>query len=175
MASSPPSVRVALDASAILGRNRFARIAGAALHDDVALWSAWIIGELVRKRTEWVAPRVVRENCDVIETRRRLRASRDRISVVLGEISLAVSSVNFPTAPDRDVWWLRDTDDRPVMLTALAAEAEILVTDNSRDCPLGESRNGVLLLGSVSFLESVYQQVPDAREAITAYAQRQAK
>ena len=54
-----------------------------------------------------------------------------------------------------------------------AAGAEILVTDNSRDFPLGERRNGVLPVGSAPFLESVYQQFPDARGPIAAYVQRQ--
>jgi hypothetical protein len=48
------------------------------------------------------------------------------------------------------------------MHTALAAWAEILVTYNSRDFPLGEHRNGVLLLSSATFLASVYRQFPDA-------------
>lgn len=54
------------------------------------------------------------------------------------------------------------------------AGAEILVTDNSRDFSLGERRNGVLLLGSASFLDSVYRQSSDAREAIAAYIQSRA-
>lgn len=161
-----------MDASALLGQHRFALIAGAALHYYDAYWSTWISGELVRKRTEWIALRAVREGWDVIETRRRLRESRDRVNAVLSEMTHVFRSVDYSTTPPADLTWLRDPDDWPVMQTALAADAEILITDNSRDFPLGERRAGILLLGSAQFLTSINQQLPDARSAIAAYVSR---
>jgi hypothetical protein len=59
--------------------------------------------ELVRKRTEWVGPRAVRQNCDVVESRRRLRESRERINTVLDVISLGVKSVDYTTASNVDL------------------------------------------------------------------------
>jgi hypothetical protein len=55
------------------------------------------------------------------------------------------------------------------MRTALAAQADTLVTDNSRDFPLGETRNGVLILGAEAFLAAVYTKFPDAEAAIRQY------
>jgi len=49
-------------------------VAGAFLHYYDAFWSPWIVGEFVRKRTEWIADRAVREGCDRAELRQRLRA-----------------------------------------------------------------------------------------------------
>lgn len=49
-------------------------MAGAFLHYYDAFWSPWIVGEFVRKRTEWIADRAVREGCDRAELRQRLRA-----------------------------------------------------------------------------------------------------
>jgi hypothetical protein len=131
-----------------------------------------VIGELVRLRTEWSAPRAIRESRNVVEPRCRLRDSRERFNAALDEISLAARSVDRTTVSEAGLAWLRDLDDRPVMQAALAAGAGILVTDYSRDFPFGERRNGVQLLGPAPFLDSVYRQSPDARTTIAAYVRR---
>lgn len=68
-------------------------------------------------------------------------------------------SVAYPRAPQVDLSWLTDPDDWPVMQTALAARADVQVTDNTRDSPNGQTRHGVLLLSSPAFLTSIYQQL----------------
>jgi hypothetical protein len=45
----------------------------------------------------------VRQNCDVVESRRRLRESRERINTVLDVISLGVKSVDYTTASNVDL------------------------------------------------------------------------
>ena len=45
----------------------------------------------------------------------------------------------------------------------------MLVTDNARDFPLGETRHRVLLLGSDAFLAALYARFPGAEQAIKAY------
>ena len=47
------------------------------------------------------------------------------------------------------------------------------MTDNSRDFPLGEVRNGILLLGSAPFLEALYRGYPEAPAMIAAYLGRE--
>ena len=65
--------------------------------------------------------------------------------------------------------WIADPDDWPVMQTALAAGATVLMTDNAADFPLGETRCGIVILGSVPFLARLYGQFPDAEAAIDEY------
>ncbi|HVC35562.1 MAG TPA: hypothetical protein VNL16_18795 [Chloroflexota bacterium] len=168
---TPPAAleRVALDASALLGANRTSLSAAAALDFYAGYWSPWIVGEFVRKRTEWIAERAAREGCNRAETRRRLRASRQRVNILIADLSHVLQSVDYPTAPSADLAWLADPDDWPIMQTALAAPATVLVTDNSSDFPLGEIRNGVLLLGSTPFLNRLYRQFPDAEAAIQEF------
>jgi excisionase family DNA binding protein len=65
--SRPPALeRVTLDTSALLGANRRYLIAATALRYYTAFWSSWIVGEFVRKRTEWIAERAAQEGCDLV-------------------------------------------------------------------------------------------------------------
>jgi hypothetical protein len=127
---------------------------------------------VVRKRTEWIAERAARDRCDPAETRRRLRESRERVNRFVRELSRVLRSVDYPAAPSVDLSWLSDPDDWPVMQTALAAGADILVTDNAVDFPLGERRHGVRLVGSAAFLSELYARFPEAEEAIREYLAR---
>jgi hypothetical protein len=116
---------------------------------------------------------------DVIgaELRRRLRDSRQRVNALIAELSVVLRSVDYADAPPADLSWLADSDDRPIMLTALAARADTLVTDNSSDFPLGEERNGILILGSPAFLATLFRKSPEAETAIAEFlrgAQRDA-
>lgn len=54
------------------------------------------------------------------------------------------------------------------MQTALAAKADILVTDNTTDFPLGERRNGTVLLTSRLLLKAHFEAVHDL-EASSKY------
>ncbi len=85
------------------------------------------------------------------------------------DFSRVLISVDYHTAPEADLSWLPDPDDLPVMQTALAARADTLVTENRHDFPLGEKRNGVLLLSSTDFLAALYQKYPHAEAATAAY------
>ena len=159
----PPGIeRAVLDSSVLLGAARREIVAAAALHYYTAFWSSWLVGEFVRQRTEWIAERAAREGCDRAETRKRLRASRQRVNSLLHELSHVLRSVDHTRAPQADLSWLHDPDDWPIMQTALAAQADAVVTENSTDFPLGQARNGILLLSASAFLAKLYQQFPDA-------------
>ncbi|MBI4493446.1 MAG: hypothetical protein HY690_11715 [Chloroflexi bacterium] len=166
----PPALeRAALDASVLLGARRRHLLAAATLRYYAGFWSPWIVSELVRRRTEWIAERAAREGCDRAETRRRLRDSRGRVNALVDELSHVLRSVDYGAAPAADLSWLTDRDDWPVMQTALAAGAGVLVTDNSTDFPIGEERNGVFFLDSRAFLAALYRRFPDADAAVREY------
>jgi predicted nucleic acid-binding protein len=161
--------RVVLDSSVLLsGRWRYF-LAGADLGFYQGLWSSWIVSEITRKRTEWIAKRATSDQVNQDELERRLTRSRARVSAFVAELSEVLRSVDYATAPLADLSWLKDPDDWPVMQTALAADADILVTDDSTDFPLGERRNGVLILNSTAFLEALYARFPEAEAAIREY------
>lgn len=169
MAPAESLERVAFDASALLGNYRAPLVASAALHFCAGYWSSWIVSEFVRKRTEWIAERAVREGCTRAETRRRLRASRQRVNALIADLSQVLYSADYALSPPTDLSWLADPDDWPVMQTALAASATVLVTDNARDFPLGETRHGILMVGSDAFLSRLDSRFPDAQAAIREY------
>jgi hypothetical protein len=161
--------RAVFDASALLGGDRTALVAAAANGYCKGIWSSWIIAEFVRKRTEWIAERALREGSAQAELRRRLQASRQRVNETIEELSRLFELVDYTAAPSADLSWLTDHDDWPVMQTALAAGAGVLVTNNSSDFPLGQRHNGILLLGSRAFLDRLYARFPDAEETIQQY------
>ena len=110
-----------LDASVLLGPRRTFLVAGAFLRYYDAFWSAWLVAEFVRKRTEWIADRAVREGCDRAELRRRLLVSRERVNAAVAEMARVLRSVDYTRAPAVDLSWLADPDDRPIIQTALVA------------------------------------------------------
>lgn len=158
-----------LDTSALLGASRSILVAGTALRYYDVYWSSWLIAEFVRKRTEWIGQRAVRDGCTVAELRRRQRESRERVDAAVAQMSRIFHLVDYTAASLDALDWLTDEDDRPVMQTALAAQASILVTDNARDFPLNQARNGVVFVSTAQFIASLYAQLPEAEEAIRQY------
>jgi len=49
--------------------------------------------------------------------------------------------------------WLQDADDRPLLAAALAAEADYLVTANTRDFPPGERLGKLTIVTPQEFLD----------------------
>ena len=158
-----------LDSSVLLGANSRLVVGGAALGYYKAFWSSWIIAEYARVRTQWVIERAGHDLADRVEMSRRLAASRAKINSAIDRFSRILDSVDYHAAPQADLSWLSDLDDRPIMATALAAHADALVTENVHDFPLGEERNGVLLLNSGAFLTMLYQVRPEAEGALRDY------
>jgi len=165
----PPRQRVVLDASILLGDQRRYFLAAVDLGYYVGFWSSWIVSEVSRKRTEWIAERAMRQGVDQAELRQRFDDSRNRVNVLIDDFSHVLRSVDYAAASAADLSWLADRDDWPVMQTALAAEADVLITNNSRDFPLGERRNGILILGSNAFLVELYARFPEAEVAVREY------
>ena len=101
-----PRPRVVLDASVLLGPSRSVVVAGAALRYYDVYWSSWLIGEFVRKRTEWIANRALKEGCTPAELRRRQRASRERVDAAVAEMSRVFRLVDYTAAPTAALDWL---------------------------------------------------------------------
>ena len=169
MSRSPAPERVVMDSSALLSDCRSRLVAAAHLGYAECFWSTWIVAEVARVRTEWIAQRAARERCDGVETRRRLEASRQRVNLMMAELSSDLRSVDYHDAPPEDLSWLADLDDWPIMQTALVAGAQVLVTHNGKDFPLGERRNGVLCLHSRDYLARLYKSYPEAEADIAGY------
>ncbi len=110
MSRSPTVERAVLDGSALLSDHRAHLVAAAHLGYAQCFWSTWIVAEVVRVRTEWIARRAARETCDVAETMRRLEASRQRINLKIAELSRDLRSVDYHAAPPEDLSWLTDPD-----------------------------------------------------------------
>ncbi len=171
---SPEFQRVVLDSSVLLGRRSPEIVAGAALSYYRAFWSPWIVAEYVRNRVEWVTERAARGKADRAERARLLEATRARVNSAIDYLSRVLANVDYHAAPEADLSWLADQDDHPIMQTALAAEADVLVTDNTRDFPSGEARNGVLCLSGEAFHAALYASSPEARAEIAEYLGGQA-
>jgi predicted nucleic acid-binding protein len=127
------------------------------------------VGEFVRKRTEWVAEQAAREGVDRGELRRRLRVSRERVNLLVNDLSATLLAVNHRDAPAADLTWLRDQDDWPVMQTALAARADVIVTENTNDFPVGERHHDVLFLTPQAFLTRLYAIYSTAAADVSRY------
>ncbi len=172
---SPRPERIVLDSSVLLGARSPEIVAGAALGYYRAFWSPWIVAEYVRIRVEWTAERSVRDKADRIETARRLEATRAKVNSAISYLSRVLVSVDYHAAPTLDLSWLADEDDHPVMQTALAANAEPLITDNVVDFPSTEERNGVLFLDGATFLAALYAERPEARAEVRQYLAGQSR
>lgn len=169
---NPTAERVVFDASVLLSNALPTVFASLELGFCQGYWSSWIVSEIVRKRTEWIAQRAADEGTPLTELDERLRASRARVNRLIDRLSGVLSSVDYRDALPAELDWLRDPDDVPVMQTALADHADALVTLNSRDFPIGQRRNGVLLLDFNAFSHRLSTQFPESPAAIRTYLEK---
>jgi hypothetical protein len=166
---------VVLDSSVLLGNRKWELLAAARLGYYQGHWSSWISNEVVRVRTQLVALRAARDRSDVPEMRRRLIASRERVNAFCDYCSRVLTMTDYTAGMGVDLSWLLDADDRPIVATVMSAGIPgTLVTDNSHDFPLGESRSRVLFLGSDAFLTTLYEAHPDAAADVAEYLQTSA-
>jgi hypothetical protein len=164
-----PGERVVVDSSVLLGARSPEIVAGAALRYYRAYWSPWIVGEYVRIRIEWALMRSDRDALDKAERRDQLTRVRARVNGAIDYLSRVLVSVDYHEAPAADLSWLGDPDDHPIMMTALAAKADVLITDNITDFPSAERRHSVLFLDGSRFLRLLYETVPESEARIREY------
>jgi hypothetical protein len=172
--AEPTFERVTLDTGVLLGARNREFLAAADLGYFRGYWSVWIAAEFARVRTEWIARRASRDLARPPDVKARLERSRGKVNAEVATLARVLTLVDYLPAAGAGLGWLTDEDDRPIMQTAIAAGVPgTLVTDNSRDFPLGEVRNGILLLGSAPFLEALYRGYPEAPAMIAAYLGRE--
>jgi hypothetical protein len=161
--------RIVVDSSVLIGPNSPQVVAGAALGYFRVYWSPWIVSEYVRNRIEWVVTRPHWDPAGKAERKEQLQYVRGRVNHAINYLSRVLVNVDYHMAPAADLSWLNDPDDHPIMQTALAAGADVLVSDNTRDFPPGERRNEVLLLDSSRFLTLLYEAIPESKARIREY------
>lgn len=162
-----PIRRITVDTSVLAGDDRRVVVAAVATKHVRGFWRHWISAELVRTRTEWIAEKAVRDGCSLHELRQREARSAQRVNSLINDLTQILEAVDYGRAPEADLSWLEDEADWPIVQTALAAEADALVTTDRRHFPNGEIRNGILILDPRTFLDLLYDQAPDARKDIT--------
>jgi predicted nucleic acid-binding protein len=168
----PALLSVVVDTSVLVGQNRKAIVAAAALGYYKGFSSGFIISEFMRVWLELAALKIGLSSATMEEAARRLHVTWERTSAVVADLLRLFTSVDYREAPNADLSWLRDRDDQAIMQTALAANADILVSDNSKDFPLGEERCGVRILNADQFLEVLYRLYPESESEITDYLRR---
>lgn len=165
--------RVTLDSSVLLGSREPELLAAADLGYYHGYWSSWIVAEFARVRTEWIIRRAARESLGRSEAEQRLERSRAKVNAAIDELSGILILVEYQRAAETDLSWLPDKDDLPVIRTALAAGVPgTLITDNAKDFPVGERRNGITILNGDGFLIALYQAYPEAKAAVAEYLSR---
>lgn len=146
------ALRAVLDTSVLLSEHRHWLWLLARLGYSEAVWSSFIIGELVRIRVEHSVNRGVERSV----YRRRINDLIHLLSDVL-----LVSNYREATASGL----LRDPDDEPILATALVAHAEVIVSLNTRDFPADGEVSGIRFLTPQAFLAELEARDPSARLA----------
>lgn len=148
--SSPSrSPRAVLDTSVLLSEHRHWLWLLARLGYYEAVWSAFIVGEMVRIRVEHSIRHGVHRT-----------VYRQRVNDLIDLLSDALLLVNHRASSA--VGLMRDPDDEPTLATALTGGADCIVALNTRDFPThGEAANVRFLTPQV-FLADLTSLHPEA-------------
>lgn len=121
--------RAVLDTSVLLSEHRHWLWLVARLGYYEAIWSTFIVGELVGVRTEHSISRGVNR-----------AVYRGRINDLIHLLSDVLVIANYRDATVRGL--VSDPDDEPILATASASDADCIVTLNTRDFPSGDEPRG---------------------------------
>lgn len=144
------SLRVVLDTSVLLSGHRHWLWLLADLGYFKPVWSAFIVGEMVRVRVEHSARRGVERS-----------TYRQRINDLIHLLSDVTLVVNYREISVSGT--LRDSDDEPILATALVARAPYIVSLNTRDFPPSNELAGVRFLTPDDFLAKLASRYPEKR------------
>jgi len=136
---APERPRVVLDTSALFSQHRHWLWLLARLGYFDAVWSTFIVGELVRIRVEHSIQRGVSRS-----------VYRQRINDLVHLLSDVLEVADYRRA--EATGWLRDPDDEPILATAIAASAGSVVSLNTRDFPVGAEAAGIRFVTPQAFL-----------------------
>lgn len=143
----PSVVRAVLDTSVLISQHRHWLWLLARLGYFEGVWSAFIIGELVRIRVEMSIRRGVERS-----------VYRQRINDLIHLLSDVLLVADYRRAEASGL--LRDADDEPILASALAAGAAVVVSLNTRDFPAGGTVAGVRFVTPQDFLAELEAQGP---------------
>lgn len=154
--AAPP--RAVLDTSVLLSGDRhwLWLLAREGLYE--AVWSTFIVGELVRIRVEQAIARGVER-----------AVYRERINNLVHRLSDIARPADYRTILLAGM--LRDPDDEPILAAALAARADHVISHNVRNFPAGGQIVGVHFATPAQFLavlEGLYPEAGAAQRAATA-------
>lgn len=142
-------MRAVLDTSVLLSEHRHWLWLLAHLDYYDAVWSAFIVGELVRIRVEHSIRRGVER-----------AVYRQRINDLIHLLCDVLLIVNHRDAIT--IGLLSDPDDEPILATALASGAQYVVSLNTRDFPANGESAGVRFLTPHDLLAELASRYPDA-------------
>jgi predicted nucleic acid-binding protein len=155
-ASGPGQLpRAVLDTSALFSEHRHWLWLLAHQGYFEAVWSTFIVGELVRIRVEHSIRRGVER-----------AIYRQRINELIHLLSDVMVVADYRRATTTGM--LPDPDDEPILATALAAGASYAVSLNTRDFPPGRTAAGVMFVTPHDFLQvldSLYPSAPPSRRS----------
>lgn len=142
--------RAVLDTSVVLSAERHELLFLAHRKLYTIVWSTFLVGEVVRIRTEWG-----------IKHSQDRKVYRERINQLVGEISRLAVLVDYTRLEGGSyIEWLKDPDDEPLLAAALVGKAPYVVSWNTRDFPPGATFAGVRYLTPPEFLAEIYSQHP---------------
>lgn len=152
--------RAAVDTSVLLSAERHELLFLAHRGVYTLLWSAFLIAELVRIRTEWA-----------IKQGQDRAVYRERINRFVEEVSRVAVLIDYTRLEGGTYGeWLTDPDDEPLLATALVGRAPYVVSWNTRDFPPGGLYAGVQYVTPPRFLAVLYRLHP-RQHLLEAYRQ----
>jgi predicted nucleic acid-binding protein len=145
------SIRAVIDTSALIGPARHQLVFLASQGYYTIVWSPFLISEVTRIRTELA-----------IKHGQERAAYRDRINRLVDAITGLADVVDHTRLEDGNYTdWLRDSDDAPVLATALVGGAQWIVSHNTKHFPPSGSFAGIRFTTPDVFLDWLYAQHPE--------------
>jgi predicted nucleic acid-binding protein len=141
--------RAVLDTSCLLSEHRHWLWLLARLGYYEAVWSTFIVGEMVRIRVEQSIRHAVDRS-----------VYRQRVNDLIHLLSDVLLVASYREASARGI--LRDPDDEPILATAVVAHADFVVSLNTRDFPSSGEQSGIRFVTPQAFLVELASRSPEA-------------
>lgn len=143
-------IRAVLDTSVLLSAERHELLYLGHQGAYEIIWSAFLISEVVRVRTEMA----IRNGQD-------REIYRSRINRFVHEVAGLADIVDYTLVEGGSyASWLKDPDDEPLLATALIGGAQFVVSWNTRDFPPTSVYAGVRYLIPPAFFAEIYGTHP---------------
>ena len=150
--------RAVLDTSVLLSQDR--HWLWLLAHEGVyeAVWSTFIVAEVTRSRFRMTLERCIK--LASIQECLHNKEYRRRINQLIHSLSDVLEIANYRLIETSDN--LPDPDDNPVLATALAAQADYVVSLNTKDFLPGKTLIGMRYVTPAEFLDLLDSLSPEA-------------